>query len=196
MARSTASSARRKVAADVMVQEYGRYFDMATVCFRAGCLTGPNHAGAEQHGFLAYLGRAVTEGIVYRIFGYGGKQVRDNLHAEDVAHAVLAFHEAPSSGAVYNLGGGRENSVSLLEAISAFEELLSARLETEYVDEPRRGDHICYISDCRTFRAAYPRWKPERSLSEILESIATAHRTSPRGAMTTSGSSYPPSQES
>jgi CDP-paratose 2-epimerase len=164
-----------KVAADIMVQEYGRYFEMPTVCFRAGCLTGPNHAGAEQHGFLAYLARAVTHRLPYRIYGHGGKQVRDNLHADDVARAILAFHEAPTSGAVYNLGGGRANSVSVLEAIEAFERLTGERLDSVYVDEPRRGDHICYISDTQSFRTAYPDWRVEVDLVEILDSLVAAN---------------------
>jgi CDP-paratose 2-epimerase len=164
-----------KAAADVMVQEYGRYFGMPTVCFRAGCITGPNHASAEQHGFLAYIARAVSEGIPYRIYGYGGKQVRDNLHADDVARAILAFHESPMSGAVFNLGGGRTNSISVVEAIDALEQLTCCRLETTYVEEPRRGDHICYISDTRAFRESYPAWRVEVVLEEIVNSLARAH---------------------
>src|SRR5207244_49691 len=122
-----------KLAADVLVQEYGRYFGLPTVCFRGGCLTGPNHAGAELHGFLAYLARTVAEGRRYRIYGYKGKQVRDNLHAYDVCRAIVAFAERPRVAAVYNLGGGRRNSVSLLEAVGRFEELLGKRLDTESV---------------------------------------------------------------
>src|ERR671934_3119197 len=148
-----------KVAADVVVQEYGRYFGLPTVCFRAGCLTGPNHAGVELHGFLAYLARAIRQGKRYRIFGYKGKQVRDNIHSYDVCTAIMAFAERPLIGAVYNLGGGRENSISVLEAIGRFEELLDRKLDREYVDEPRRGDHICYISDLRRFRADHPEWE-------------------------------------
>jgi CDP-paratose 2-epimerase len=163
-----------KVAADVMVQEYGRYFGMATVCFRAGCLTGPNHAGAEQHGFLAYIARAVTQGIPYKIYGHGGKQVRDNLHADDVARAILAFHDAPSSGAVYNLGGGRANSVSVLEAIEAVEQLTARRLGTTYIEEPRLGDHICYVSDTSAFRASHPIWQVEVGLDRIFDSLVAA----------------------
>src|SRR4051794_9418398 len=141
-----------KVAADVLVQEYGRYFGIPTVCFRGGCLTGPNHSGAELHGFLAYMARAAKEERTYRIFGYRGKQVRDNLHSADVCGAIAAFAERPSSGAVYNLGGGRENSVSLLEALARFEDLLGREIATEYVEEARQGDHVCYISDLRRFR--------------------------------------------
>jgi CDP-paratose 2-epimerase len=161
-----------KLAADVLVQEYGRYFGLPTVCFRGGCLTGPNHSGAELHGFLAYLARAVREGLRYRIFGYKGKQVRDNIHSSDVCAAIAAFAERPSAGAVYNLGGGRANSVSMLEAIGRFEELLDRRLDSEYVEEPRRGDHICYITDLRRFRSDYPEWELEVSLEDILTELA------------------------
>src|SRR6266540_2551852 len=162
-----------KVAADVLVQEYGRYFGMPTVCFRGGCLTGPNHAGAELHGFLAYLARAVREGIPYRIYGHKRKQVRDNIHSRDVSTAIMAFADAPSGpGAVYNLGGGRANSVSMLEAIARFEELFGRRLESRYVDEARRGDHICYISDLRRFRSDYPDWELEIGLDDIFTAFA------------------------
>jgi CDP-paratose 2-epimerase len=161
-----------KAAADLLVQEYGRYFGLPTVCFRAGCLTGPNHAGAELHGFLAYLARAVTEGRRYRIYGYKGKQVRDNLHSYDVCTAIMAFAESPSAGAVYNLGGGRANSISVLEAIARLEELTGRALATEYVDEPRRGDHVCYVSDLGRLRGDYPGWELEVSLDEILRELA------------------------
>lgn len=157
-----------KAAADLMVQEYGRYFGMPTVCFRGGCLTGPHHSGAELHGFLAYLARAVKEGLHYRIYGYKGKQVRDNIHSTDVCGAIMAFYEAPRAGAVYNLGGGRENSTSMLEAISRFEEIFGRKLDREYLDEARRGDHICYISNVGRFRADYPRWELTVSLDEIF----------------------------
>jgi CDP-paratose 2-epimerase len=156
-----------------MVQEYGRYFALPTVCFRGGCLTGPNHSGAELHGFLAYVARATREGRTYRIYGYGGKQVRDNIHAHDVCTAILAFYENPRPAAVYNLGGGRANSVSVREAITRFEELLGKRLAVEYVDAPRVGDHICYISDLRRIQADYPGWRLERSLADIFREIAS-----------------------
>src|SRR5438034_741425 len=142
-----------KVAADVLVQEYGRYFGMPTVCFRGGCLTGPNHSGAELHGFLAYLARAVRDGIPYRIYGYKGKQVRDNIHSYDVCTAIVAFAEGPQTSAVYNLGGGRANSCSIIEAIAALEELHGRKLATDYVEQNRRGDHICYVSDLGRFRS-------------------------------------------
>jgi CDP-paratose 2-epimerase len=161
-----------KAAADLLVQEYGRGFGIPTVCFRGGCLTGPNHSGAELHGFLAYLARATKEERVYRIYGYKGKQVRDNIHAYDVCTAVLAFSEAPRTAAVYNLGGGRANSVSVLEAIGRFEDLLGKRLRVEHVDQPRLGDHICYITDLRRFKADYPGWEITRSLDDIFRELA------------------------
>jgi CDP-paratose 2-epimerase len=161
-----------KVAADVLVQEYGRYFGLPTVCFRAGCLTGPNHSGAELHGFLAYLAKAVLTGIRYRIYGYLGKQVRDNLHSYDVCTAIMAFAEEPRPAAVYNLGGGRANSISMLEAIAAFEELTGRRLEHEYVEEARRGDHVCYISDLSRFRSDHPSWELTVPLDAILADLA------------------------
>jgi CDP-paratose 2-epimerase len=164
--------AATKVAADVLVQEYGRYFGMPTVCFRGGCLTGPHHSGAELHGFLAYLARALRDGQTYRIYGYKGKQVRDNIHSYDVCTAMMAFYEAPRVAAVYNLGGGRANSISLLEAIERLEERFGRPLEREYVDEPRRGDHICYISHLSRLRGDYPDWEVTVSLDEILDQLA------------------------
>jgi CDP-paratose 2-epimerase len=161
-----------KTAADMMVQEYGRYFGIPTVCFRAGCLTGPHHAAAELHGFLAYVARAVREGRTYRLYGYKGKQVRDNLHSFDVCTAFEAFWRTPRCAAVYNLGGGRANSISVLEAIARFEDLLGRRLAVEYVDQHRVGDHICYISDLRRLRTDYPDWSVTRSLDDILREIA------------------------
>jgi CDP-paratose 2-epimerase len=165
-----------KLAADVLVQEYGRYFGLPTVCFRAGCLTGPHHAGAELHGFLAYLARAVAEGLPYRVYGYKAKQVRDNLHSYDVCTAIAAFAENPRSGAIYNLGGGRANSVSMLEAIDRSESLFGRKLQWEYVEEPRRGDHVCYISDLRHFRTDYRDWAVSRSLEVIFDDFARHSR--------------------
>jgi CDP-paratose 2-epimerase len=174
-----------KAAADLLVQEYGRYFDMPTVCFRAGCVTGPNHAGAELHGFLAYLAKAAREGRTYRIYGYRGKQVRDNIHAYDVCTASLAFAEHPRSGAVYNLGGGRENSISVLEAIARCEALTGKPLKTVYVDEVRRGDHACYISDLRRFTADHPSWRLTRSLDDIFAELCSTALPAPgRGRRT------------
>jgi CDP-paratose 2-epimerase len=157
-----------KLAADIMVQEYGRYFGIPTVCFRASCLTGPYHSGAELHGFLAYLARAIREGRIYRIYGYKGKQVRDNLHSYDVCTAFLAFYQNPKIAAVYNLGGGRANSISILEAISRFEDLYKKKLKVEYVERNRVGDHICYISNLTRFKRDYPNWEITRSIDDIL----------------------------
>jgi CDP-paratose 2-epimerase len=161
-----------KVAADVMVQEYGRYFDMPTVCLRGGCLTGPNHSGAELHGFLAYLARAIKEGRIYRIFGYKGKQVRDNIHSFDLCTFFHIFYQSPRVGAVYNLGGGRSNSISVQEAILRFEELIGMKLKTEYIEKNRLGDHICYISDLRRIQTDYPQWGITRSLDDILQELS------------------------
>jgi CDP-paratose 2-epimerase len=160
-----------KAAADLLVQEYGRYFGMPTVCFRGGCLTGPQHSGAELHGFLSYLARAIREGRTYRIFGYKGKQVRDNIHSYDVCTAMMAYYENPRPAAVYNLGGGRANSISVLEAGARLEELLGLPFHYEYVEEARRGDHICYISDLGRLRGEYPSWDITISLDEILEQL-------------------------
>jgi len=162
-----------KAAADLLVQEYGRYFDMPTVCFRAGCITGANHAAAELHGFLAYLARCFRENRPYRIFGYKGKQVRDNIHAYDLCAAFAAFAEAPQPARVYNIGGGRGNSISVLEAIERFGELFDRRIQVDYVDDARRGDHICYISDLRAFERDYPGWRLEVSLERIFSAFAS-----------------------
>lgn len=160
-----------KVAADVLCQEYGRYFGMNTVAFRGGCLTGPAHSGVELHGFLSYLVKVARNGGIYKIFGYKGKQVRDNIHSRDVCRAIQRFIEAPRQGEVYNLGGGRGNSCSILEAAALVEELGGGRLKTEYVDQNRSGDHICYISDTRKLESHYPGWKVEISLRGILREI-------------------------
>jgi CDP-paratose 2-epimerase len=170
-----------KVAADVMVQEYGRYFGMPTACFRGGCLTGPRQAGAELHGFLGYLARAVAEGRTYRIFGYKGKQVRDNIHSHDVCEAFLAFYENPRPAAVYNLGGGRGNSISVLEAIARFEALIGRSLRTESVEQARSGDHICYVTNLGRFRKDHPSWNVTRSLDDILGELAATARAAARG---------------
>jgi CDP-paratose 2-epimerase len=160
-----------KVAADVMVQEYGRYFGMKSCCLRGGCLTGPSHAGVELHGFLSYLVRCNLEGKLYRIYGYKGKQVRDNIHAYDVARFIHAFVEAPRCGEVYNLGGGRANSCSILEAFAFAEAVSGRKMVAEYVDQPREGDHICYISDLAKARSHYPDWDITRSLPDIFTEI-------------------------
>jgi CDP-paratose 2-epimerase len=165
-----------KLAADILVQEYGRYFGLKTVTFRGGCVTGSRHSAAELHGFLAYVARAIAGGRPYRIYGYKGKQVRDNLHAYDVCRAVHEFYLAPRPGEVYNLGGGRANSISVLEAIHRMEQALGSRLSWTYVDEPRRGDHICYISDLRKLRTHYPHWTVTRSLDNIIDELVSAVR--------------------
>lgn len=163
-----------KVAADFLVQEYGRYFDMPTCCLRAGCLTGPNHSGVELHGFLSYLVRCNLTKTQYTVFGYKGKQVRDNIHANDIARFIECFVESPRCGAVYNIGGGRDNSCSILEAFRLTEEISGIPQVYRYVDEPRKGDHICYISDMTRIRADYPQWNIETSLKQILEEIVEA----------------------
>lgn len=160
-----------KTSADLLVQEYGRYFGMATVCLRCGCLTGAAHAGTQLHGFLSYLMRCAMEGRTYRVIGYDGLQVRDNLHARDVAAAILAFHRAPRPGAVYNLGGGRGASCSVREAIALAEELTGAPMQLEHEPEPRRGDHRWWITDLAPFRADYPGWRPTADVRSLLEEI-------------------------
>jgi CDP-paratose 2-epimerase len=162
-----------KVAADVMAQEYGRYFGLKTGTFRGGCLTGPNHSGVELHGFLNYLFKVAKEGGEYTIFGYKGKQVRDNIHSFDVITALEAYYENPRPGEVYNIGGCRANSCSILEAIAAAEELTGKRVQTRYVDQNRKGDHICYITDMTKFRSHYPNWAPQKSLETIYEELVS-----------------------
>jgi CDP-paratose 2-epimerase len=160
-----------KVAADVMVQEYGRYFQMPTCCLRGGCLTGPNHSGVELHGFLSYLIRCNLEGKTYKIFGYKGKQVRDNIHSYDVVQFMKEFIRNPRKGEVYNLGGGRENSISILEAFSLIEKISSKPMRYEYLDQNRKGDHICYISDLTKMRAHYPGWNITKDLVTTFQEI-------------------------
>jgi CDP-paratose 2-epimerase len=166
-----------KAAADVMVQEYGRYFDMPTVCFRGGCLTGARHSGAELHGFLSYLVKCAVSGRLFKIYGYKGKQVRDQIHSHDVVRAFEAFIRRPRCGAVYNLGGGRANSLSVLESILEIEARTGKDLHREYVDANREGDHICYISDLRRLHADYPEWTLQMSISEILDELVESHLT-------------------
>jgi len=169
-----------KVAADVLVQEYGRYFGMATCCLRGGCLTGPNHSGVELHGFLSYLVKCNLEGREYRIFGYKGKQVRDNIHSLDVARFIHEFAKSPRSGEVYNLGGGKANSCSILEAFRLVESLTGKRQVFTLVDQNRIGDHICYYSDLRKMRSHYPRWDITVSLGDTVEQIVEAWQTRAR----------------
>ena len=160
-----------KVAADVMVQEYGRYFNMKTACLRGGCLTGPNHSGVELHGFLSYLVKCNLEGRKYSVYGYKGKQVRDNIHSLDVARFIHAFIDKPRSGAVYNLGGGRANSCSILEAFKMAEDVSGKKMAYDYVDKNREGDHICYISDLAKIKSDYPEWDLTKSLKDIFSEI-------------------------
>jgi len=163
-----------KVAADIMVQEYGRYFGMKTCCLRGGCLTGPNHSGVELHGFLSYLVKCNLEGKTYNVYGYKGKQVRDNIHSLDVARFIAAFLEKPRSGEIYNLGGGRANSCSILEAFARVEKLTDKKMLSTYVDKNREGDHICYISDLAKMRSHYPSWDLTKSLDDIFSEIVQA----------------------
>jgi CDP-paratose 2-epimerase len=166
-----------KVAADVMVQEYGRYFGMPTCCLRGGCLTGPNHSGVELHGFLSYLVKCNLEGKVYKVYGYKGKQVRDNVHSYDVAQLMAAFIKEPRCGEVYNLGGGRANSVSILEAFKLAESISGKPMRSEYVDQSRKGDHICYISNLAKIRSHFPQWNITKSLDQIFQEIHESWRT-------------------
>lgn len=163
-----------KVAADVLVQEYGKYFGMKTASFRGGCLTGPAHSGAKLHGFLAYLMKCTLTGEQYTIFGYRGKQVRDNIHSFDLVNAFYHFYQTPRSGEVYNIGGSRHSNCSMLEAIMICEELSGKKLDYVYTDENRSGDHIWYISDVRRFQSHYPEWQYKYSLQNILEDIYNA----------------------
>jgi CDP-paratose 2-epimerase len=167
-----------KAAADLLVQEYGRYFGMKTVCFRGGCLTGPSHAGTELHGFLAYLMKCAVTGKPYRVFGYKGKQVRDNIHSHDLVQAFWEFFQAPRSGEVYNIGGSRHSNCSMLEAIGLCEEISDRKLDWSYVEDNRIGDHIWYVSDVRKFQSHFPNWKFRYDLRGILQEIHAACRSS------------------
>jgi CDP-paratose 2-epimerase len=160
-----------------MVQEYGRYFGMMTCCLRGGCLTGPNHSGVELHGFLSYLVKCNVEGRKYSVYGYKGKQVRDNIHSADVVRFIEYFIEAPRSGEVYNLGGGRGNSCSILEAFRLAEQVSGKKMVWEYIERNREGDHICYISDLSKMKAHYPNWDISKSLNDIFSEIHRAWLT-------------------
>jgi CDP-paratose 2-epimerase len=160
-----------KLAADVLVQEYGRYFGLPTCCLRAGCVTGPNHAGVELHGFLSYLVKCNLEEREYRIYGYKGKQVRDNIHARDVASFIHAFWQQPRVGEVYNIGGGKANSCSILEVFDLVASMTGRSQRSTYVDEARRGDHICYFSDLRKMKTHYPEWDVKTSLQQTVREI-------------------------
>ncbi len=163
-----------KVAADVLVQEYGRYFSMRTCCLRGGCLTGPNHSGVELHGFLSYLIQCNLVGKKYTVFGYKGKQVRDNIHSLDVVRFMDAFIESPRIGEVYNIGGGRDNSVSILEAFNLIERISGKKMEYEYSNINREGDHICYISDLSKMKDHYPNWGITKDLNQTFQEIYEA----------------------
>jgi CDP-paratose 2-epimerase len=161
-----------KIAADVLVQEYGRYFGLKTVVFRGGCLTGPGHSGAELHGFLAYLVKCVLTNAPYTVFGYKAKQVRDNIHSSDLVAAFWGFYENPRCGEVYNIGGGRFSNCSVIEAIAISERICSKKLKWNLQDQNRLGDHIWWISDIRKFRSHYPAWRLEYNVEQIIAEIA------------------------
>ncbi|MEM1048125.1 MAG: NAD-dependent epimerase/dehydratase family protein [Pseudomonadota bacterium] len=165
-----------KTAADLLVQEYGRYFGMKTACFRGGCLTGPGHSGTALHGFLAYLMKCTATGAAYTVFGYDGKQVRDNIHSFDLVNAFWHFFQKPRSGEVYNIGGGRRSNCSMLEAIGLCEDITGRRLSWEYSETNRTGDHIWWISDTRRFEAHYPDWTLTYDIGGILEDIYRSNR--------------------
>ena len=171
-----------KAASDLMVQEYGRYFDMPTCCLRGGCLTGPNHTGVELHGFLSYLVKCNLEGIEYKIYGYKGKQVRDNIHSEDVALFMYEFFKKPRRAEVYNIGGGKGNSCSILEAFAITESFSGKRQKYSYLEQNRIGDHICYYSDLSKMTAHYPGWKITKSLKETVGEIVDSWHNRLAGA--------------
>src|ERR1700691_1548874 len=168
-----------KVAADVLAQEYCRYFGLNVGVFRGGCLTGPNHSGVELHGFLSYLIKRALSDQTYTVYGYKGKQVRDNIHSYDVIRAVEEFFKNPRPGEVYNLGGGRSNSVSMLEAIAIIEEITGKKLRWQHQDQARKGDHICYITSMAKFRSHYPKWELTRSLDAIFREMINGTGTRP-----------------
>ncbi|MFT7532598.1 MAG: CDP-paratose 2-epimerase, partial [Gammaproteobacteria bacterium] len=165
-----------KLAADVLVQEYGKYFGIKTVSFRGGCITGPSHSGAEQHGFLAYLMKCTIIGRPYRVFGYEGKQVRDNMHSQDLVEAFWQCHLSPKTGEVYNIGGGRHSNCSIREAIALCQSISGNELEWTYEENNRVGDHIWWISDMGKFRRDYPNWHYQYGLTDILEEIHSVCR--------------------
>jgi CDP-paratose 2-epimerase len=173
-----------KTAADIYAQEYGRYFGLKVGIFRASCLTGPQHSGVELHGFLSHLVKIAVTGSLYTIFGYKGKQVRDNIHSCDVVRAFDCFAQNPRSGEVYNLGGGRENSVSVLEAIALLEEMTGQKISRTYSEEARKGDHICYISNLQKLKSHFPTWSVTRDLRSILEEMIIFERQQRRGVGT------------
>ncbi len=165
-----------KLAADILTQEYGRYFGLRTCVFRGGCLTGPSHSGVELHGFLSYLIQAAATGKPYTIFGHKGKQVRDQVHSEDVILAMEAFIRKPRAGEVYNIGGGRQNSASIIECIGLVREIGGLQLDFTYSPRARLGDHICYITDLGKLRSHYPEWSPRHTLTDIIRAMVEAER--------------------
>ena len=163
-----------KVAADILVQEYGRYFGMKTVAFRGGCLTGPNHSGTQLHGFLAYLMKCALTDTEYTMFGYKGKQVRDNIHSFDLVNAFYQFYKKPRVGEVYNIGGGRQNSCSILEAMTLCEKITGNKMKVRYSKQNRSGDHIWYISNLKKFQTHYPSWEQKYNLIDTLKEMHTS----------------------
>jgi len=168
-----------KAAADIMVQEYGRYFGMPTVCFRGGCLTGPNHSGVELHGFLNFLVKTALRGKTFTVFGYKGKQVRDQIHSYDVVRAFEQFIAAPRAGEVYNLGGGRESNASILECFDMIKATTGRPVSWQYDEKNRDGDHICYISNMQKFRSHYPHWSLTRKVADIVEEMVRTESAVP-----------------
>ncbi len=166
-----------KTAADILTQEYGRYFDMPTVCFRLGCITGDRHSSVKAHGFLSYLVKCFVRRDTYTILGYKGKQVRDQIHANDVVRAIEAYYQSPRAGEVYNLGGGRENNASILECIEKIEDRLNYRTDIIYSKKNRSGDHKCYISDTRKFSSHYPQWQLSQTIDDILDEMIASEFT-------------------
>jgi CDP-paratose 2-epimerase len=169
-----------KAAADLLVQEYGRYFGMPTVCFRAGCMTGAHHAGVELHGFLSWLVKSAVAGRVYTVFGHGGKQVRDQIHADDVCAAIELWLDRPTSAAVYNLGGGRASHASILECFALLGELLGRPVAHRFDAQARAGDHVCYVSDTRRFQADHPAWRVTSRVPDLLAEMVRAESGEPR----------------
>lgn len=166
-----------KLAADALVQEYGRYFGMNTVCFRGGCLTGPSHSGTKLHGFLSYLVKCAVTGTAYTMLGYKGKQVRDNIHSADLIQMFWQYHQSPRVGEVYNAGGGRLSNCSILEAVQICEEQTGKRMNVGYAEENRKGDHIWYVSDTRKFQCHYPGWSQKYDIRAIIQEIVEAHQS-------------------
>jgi CDP-paratose 2-epimerase len=160
-----------KLSADILVQEYGRYFNMNTVCFRGGCLSGPAHSGTSLHGFLSYLVKSIVKGSKYTIFGYKGKQVRDNIHSFDLVNAFYEFYKQPKSGVVYNIGGGVNSNCSMIEAIKIGEQVADKKLIYDYSERPRIGDHIWYVSDLTKFKKDYPKWKLSYNIEQLISEI-------------------------